>query len=250
MDKQPNPFTSPVPVELNDQTTQMVEVIMYRVLDSCTLASATTIDTYTCVFNSWHWILVDELLTFKSDTRFMQAKVLNVATNTITLDTPFDFAFPITSIVVRGRTSMNEDGSITPIVYRTSPSGLNVKMDITNIVIHMEDNSSMDSNKFWWLPALTRGIVLRKKDGIYYNIMNIKSNWELQHHCQVVDYDDRSSWTGVYWLRAIKTFWWQSNQWVVLRLDGSTNDELQIIVQDDLTWLDEIHCICIWHIVD
>lgn len=234
---------------IQDQTSEMVDVFFCRLLANVTLANGVLIDTNTASFVNWHWFVVGNMACFKEWSHFFQAQVINVATNTITIDRPFDFAFTTNANTTRTSKEMNVDGSTTPQVYRVSPTWLTRKFDITKMIFHIMDDTSMDSGKFWGITALAKGIVVRKKDWVYKSIFNAKTNWDFAHHCAWVSYDDKApSWQ--YWFRAIKEISWQNNHWVVIRLDPDLLDELQIIIQDNLTALTDFHCTAIGHVVE
>lgn len=237
-----------VPVNIQDQTTEIVDVFFCRTLNTVTLAGTVTIDTKTATFTAWHGFVVGNMACFKEWTHFFQAQVINVATNVITIDRPFDFAFTAASTATRTSKEMNIDWSVTPVIFRVTPVWTTVKFDITKLIFHIEDNVAMDDSKFWWITALTNGIVLRKKDGVYKSIFNSKSNGDFSHHCSETQYWDHApAWE--YSFKAIKKFAWPENHGVVIRLDPASNDEFQVIIQDNLTALTDFHCIALGHVV-
>ena len=185
-----------------------------------------------------HNIVAGNLLNFKNGTHFFQGIVTNVATNVITVDSPFDYAFSATSTVERCNINMNVNGSVTPVIFNITPSGLtNVKLDITKIHFYISDGTAMTSELFGGLTALTRGVVVRSIDGVHKVHFNIKKNGEFGLHCDDVRYDDRASGSNIWSVSAIKRFAGQENQGVTIRLESMTDDTIQIIVQDDLTGL-------------
>lgn len=235
-------------VYIQDQTTELVDVFFCRLLNNVTLSWNAVLDTNTASFNAWHWFVIGDMACFKQLSHFFQAQVIAVNTNTITFDRPFDYAFTTSALVQRTTKELNVDWSTTPQIYKISPVWLNVKFDITKLIFHIEDDTAMDSGKFWGITALTKGVVLRKKDGVYKSIFNAKTNGDFAHHCQEVQYDDKAP-SGQYWFRAIKQIWGQDNHGVVIRLDPALNDELQVIIQDNLTTITEFHCIALGHVV-
>lgn len=237
-----------VPVNIQDQTTEIIDVFFCKLLNTVTLVSNVTADQNTATFVAWHSFVAWNMACFKEWTHFFQAVVLNVATDTITIDRPFDFAFTTAATVTRTTKEMNVDWSVTPQIFRISPVWTTVKFDITKIFFVIGDDSAMDSWKFGWIAALTKWIVVRKKDGVFKSIFNAKTNGDFSQHCQAVNYDDKApSWQ--YWFRAIKNLAWQENQGVVIRLDPAENEELQVIIQDNLTGLLSFNCVALWHIV-
>lgn len=237
-----------LPVYIQDQHTTLVSFFFRQVLNTVTVASNTTIDTYTVTLAAGHNVVVGDVLVLKEGVHFFQAEVITVVTNTITLDRPLDFAFTTAAIGQRCTINMNVNGSVTPQIFFITPAGLSIDVDINAIHMHIEDNVAMDTSTFGGLAALTRGVLLRYTNGSMKNLFNIKDNGEFGHHCTLVQYDDRAP-AGIYGLRVVKTFNSQSYNGVTIRLSGPSNDQLQIIIQDDLTGLMEFHAIIQGHVV-
>lgn len=237
-------------VNIQDQHSSALDLMFMGNTVSVTLASNATIDTTTATFTAGHNIISGDVLCFKESSRHFQAHATNVVSNTITLDSPFDYSFTTSAVVMKGTDNIAVDGSSTSKVYRVSPLYMSnsVSWDITNLIFHIEDDSAMDDWKFGGLNALTKGIVLRKKDGDYQHIFNAKSNGQIIDHCQSAAYSSKTG-GGGYGFRALKTFGGQANSGVVIRLSAQTEDELQIIVQDDLTALQDFHVVAIGHLV-
>lgn len=235
-------------IYLADQTTEIIDVYACQTINAITLSESVTIDTKTCKLTAWHSVVVGNIICFKQDSHFFQAKVINVSTNDITLDRPFDFAFTTSSNLVRSTNNMNVDWSVTPQIFKVTPIWTTVKFDITRIILMITDWTAMDSWTFWWIPALTNWITIRKKDWVYKNIFNSKTNWDFSLHCDIVEYDSKApSWQ--YWIKILRRFSWQENNWVTIRLDPNNNDEFQIIIQDNLTWLINFNCVVQWHVI-
>lgn len=239
-----------VDVNLQDQTSIPLNISFMGNVSSVVLASNVTVDTRTCVFNGGHGITTSYILCFKEGDRHFQSRVINVNTNTITIDSPFDYGFTTGASVFKGVTSMNVDGGTTPVIFRVSPLSMDssVQWDITKIIIHIEDDAAMDDTKFGGISALTNGVVMRKKDGTYVHFFNAKDNGALIDYCSIYDYSEKAG-GGGYGFRVVKAFGGQDNQGVVIRLAASSSDELQIIVQDNLTTLTDMHATAIGHVV-
>lgn len=165
--------------------------------------------------------------------------ILSIASNTLTMDTPIDNLFDtdLSPVLFEVACNANADGSVSPVIFKMA-NDANQAIDITRILIHITDEIAMDDSKFGGLTALTRGVVLRKKkaDGSYTNYWNraVKTNGELGLVAFDKEYDPKAP-AGVYGLRARYTMGGQSKHGVVIRL--SINEELQLVVQDDLTGL-------------
>ena len=107
----------------------------------------------------------------------------------------------------------------------------------------------MDSAKFGGISALANGVVLRKVDGVYHNIFNIKTNGDFALRSFDVAYDDKAP-AGSYGFRCRTTFAGQSKRGVTIRLNGTSGDELQILNQDSLGALSHFNAIVQGHVVE
>ena len=246
--KSPLESNGAVPVNIQDQTSEIIDVYMTQIIKSTTLSENSTIDTYEVKLTAGHGAVAGNMIVLKEGTHFYQAIILNVATDTITMDRPLDFAFTTASHVDISTNKLNVNGSVTRQIFRVTPSFTTIKFDVTRIIFSIEDNAPMDTSTFGGLTKLTRGIVIRKKDGVYKNIFNAKSNDDLAHHCDIVEYVAKAP-SGEYGLLAKRKFAGQNENGVVMRLDSATNDQIELIVQDDLTGLLGFNIIVQGHVV-
>lgn len=90
-------------------------------------------------------------------------------------------------------------------------------------------------------------IVLRQKNSIYNNIGNVKRNGDLKLFGCDVTYKEKTG-GGEDTMSAICKF--SNDAGVTIRLDGSLNEEIEVIVQDDLSSITSIYVSCIGHIVE
>jgi len=228
-------------VNIQDQHTPSLIVKFNQVLNSTETVDAVAIGDTSVVLDDVSDVAVGRYLVFFNPTavRFMTATVISIAaTPTFEIDTPFDFAYPAGSFVDVANTNMNVDGSTTPVVFGLrgtgSPPGVELTADITRIIFSAITTSAVDLSKFANFAKLLRGVVLRKRDGTYENVLNVKSNRELAG----IMYD----WTpfaatnpqqGVDGFVARLTFGGQSKVGVVKRI--TLGEDLEIIIQDDLS---------------
>lgn len=242
-------------VNIQDQTTQVIDLHAHRNIAELTLVQNTTINTNTVVIAHNATVAVGQVICFKEDGRFSQAEVISIAADTpvagqdtLSLDTPMDYPYTINAESVHnGDFNLNVNGDVTPVAFHISPPN-NTEWDVVRMIIQIEDGTAMDSSKFGGLPALTKGVIMRKKDGTYYNLFNAKSNSDFAVHAYDISYDDKAP-AGVFGVRTRRTFGGQSKNGVVVRLDGSAGDEFQAIIQDDLTGLTKFHLVVQGHIV-
>ena len=134
---------------------------------------------------------------------------------------------------------MNVNGSVTPQIFGIrNPSGVDIPLsvDVTRIMFKCLTNTGIDLSKFGDIAGgITNGIVIRNIDGNYYNILNAKTNGELKNimydfDIQAASGNQQDGFTGRL------TFAGQNKMGTVIRL--REQEDLQIIIQDDLTSLD------------
>ena len=179
-----DPFRMDTDVNIQDQSSPIIVANLSNETASTTLATLLAIDDYTFDVADATGFLVGSYLSIFSipDNRFYLATILNIATNTITVDTPLDFAFPIGSFVTSGNRNLNVDGSVTPVIYglRNTDQAIGSTFDITRLMFTCTTSGTNDLSRFGDIVGgLTRGIMLRKKNGTYENIFNVKTNGEL-----------------------------------------------------------------------
>ena len=164
----------------------------------------------------------------------MQAIVKSISGKNITINVPLDYNFTTNAKVIFCEWNMNYDGSNNTLYYTISPPE-NVTWDITRIIFSITDDAAMDSTTFGGIASLPNGVVLRVKDDNYKNIFVVSDNGGFAERAYDVTYDDRRSPVSEYGFRVRRTFSGQDKDGVVIRLNGSKNEELQLIIQDDLT---------------
>jgi hypothetical protein len=239
-----------IDVAVQDQTTPLLDSYFLQSISNFTISADMTASTlttlqYTFEATASHGLTVGDevLLLDTAANRSFFANVLIVATNTITIDRPIDYAFPAATTLGRiVRSNMNVDGSVTPEIF-TVRAGT-TPFDVTRVIIQMVHSSAGDDSKFGNQPALTRGITMRFVNGTQRTVFNWKTNGEIRNFCYDMDYTDRTA-QGQYGTGARITFGGQSKHGVVIRL--SELDALQFIVQDDLTDLTSVKVVAEGH---
>lgn len=228
-------------VFLQDQTTPLHTFYIKKLLNLVTLANTVVVNSRTVNLIAGHNCTNGDYLSIIQNGVPYQGKILNVATNTLTMDTPFCCPFTAGATAARTSIAMNIDGSGTTVTFNINPIQTAV-WDIVGITFLIEDEVTMDTAKFGGITALTNGIVVRKKleTGYYRNIFNIKTNGEFEINSGMVDYQAKAP-AGVYGFLSKHHFSGQNNFGVVIRLDGTKNEELQILIQDNLTALSKFN---------
>ena len=160
------------------------------------------------------------------------------AGSVISLDTPVDITLPNGSAVAAVTTNMAVDGSVTTQIFQIGPTGpgSTAITQVTRIMGHILDSTAMDDGKFGGIAALTKGIVLRKNDGVISNLWNAKTNADLALICYNFQYSDKAP-GGQFGCNFRNTYAGQGAHGVILNL--LPGEYLELLVQDDLTGLDE-----------
>jgi hypothetical protein len=228
----------------NRRKTPPIDALFAQSISNFTLSSdatASTISTlyYTFEATAGHGIgATDEIILLDPPSdRSLQAVVISVATNTITIDRPIDHAFASASTLGRIiTTEMAVVGSLaSPKIYSVR-SGI-IPSAYTRFIITMIDDTAMDDSKFGGITALTNGLVLRIVNGFQKTIFNFKSNQDIKQFCYDLDYSLKAP-AGLHGLAARITFNGEDKHDTVLEIAG--DDVIQWIVQDDLTGLTSI----------
>lgn len=236
-----------MPVNVQDQTSEVIDLFLHRTLGTFTLLSNTVVDTNNFTANPGHGFVINDTICFVEGLNFSQFTVIDVVGDLITIDSPMDRVYTTVTTYQRHTPNMSVDGSIIPQVYFIKPAP-GVKYDITRINLVIENNSTMDFSNFGGITKLTKGCVLRKKDGIFKNYFNWKTNGDFV--TRSFDFVIQAKTGGGVWaFTGRSTFGGQSKRGVVIRLDGDLNDELQVIIQDDLTSLNVMTIIAQGHVV-
>lgn len=237
-------------VAVQDLGSELLDLFMCISLNSVSIAIDTSIDDQDITFSPGHGFVVGNTVCLKEGHRFYQGVVLAVNVNVITVDTPLDHAFTTSAIGERTTKELNVDGSVTPVIARITPAFLTPELDfdITAVSIFIEDTAAaIDTSLFGALPALTNGVVFRKVDGTTKNIYNIKTNGDIIHTSQIWSFVDKAP-AGSVGLVAMKQFNGQGNSGVVVRLNSVLQDQLNIIINDDLTGLDKFNIKVLGHV--
>jgi len=248
-----------IPVNVQDQTTEIIDLHLSQFKSNLTLTVDPSPDdtSITGTVDVAFVPIIGDVVCLKEGTAFYQAEVLSVTSNggdnyTLGLDTPIDYDFSLSGGCSISTQEINVDGSITPQIFRISPVNLqdSVEWDVVRIIFVMNDDAAMDDGRFGGIVnGLTKGLVLRTVNGIRKNIFNIKTNGDFAAHAYDVEYVPATLGpNGQYGFRCRRTFGGQSKNGVVIRLTAKDADELQVIIQDDLTSLTKFHVIVQGHV--
>jgi len=243
-----------VDINIQDQTTDVMIVPFSNVIAETTVAIEGAIGDTVINVTSATGIAVGHLLTLYNSeaNRVYFGGVLSISVNAITVDMPLDFAFPVASFVSSGSVQLNVDGSETPQIFgiRNTEEAIPLSVDITRIIFVCLTATANDFSTFGDIAnGLTNGIVLRTKNGRYKNIFNVKTNLELAS--LMFDFDIFAATNpqqGTDGFKGMMTFGGQDNIGVVIRL--CPGEDLQLIIQDDLSTLASFSILIEGHVVD
>ena len=246
-------FTTIQEVYVLDQTSPTVILPMALEVAATTTDVLAVKDSYTIDVVSVSGFLAGQHIRILDTSldRFYFGSILAINGTTITLDTPLDFAYTVGSQVIVATTNMNVNGSVTPVTFKHrlgSPS-TNKATHITRIIFTCTTNGSIDLLGFGDLATLIRGLVIRRVNGEIFNVLNVKSNADLSNTAYDFNvYEATNPSQGVDGFVCRLTFAGQNKLGVALRLEVGEN--LEVIVQDDLTGLVSLKIIAEGHIVD
>jgi hypothetical protein len=238
-----------VAVTLQDQTTGVLDLPFLQEGNSITLAADTVVDSNNITLTAGHGLTtaanagdVIEIADNTTGSFFIQAEIVTVTVNVILLDSPVNRIYTTGgSSIMHSIKDMNVDGSVTPQIFTVAP--LSVQSgDITRIICEIRDNAGMDFETFGALAALTNGMVIRVNngDGTFRQLYNFKSNGDII--LQGFDHDFATNiGGGTRGFTARITWAGQPKHGVAVRLDGALGEELEIVIQDDLTGLTRMH---------
>jgi hypothetical protein len=222
-----------LPVNIQDQTSEVIDLYACRVNGTTTLTANIAIDSTSLVVTSATGAVVGECINIREADRYFQSIVTNIAGTTITIGSPTDSAFTTAAQVCFGTWNHNVNGSVTEQVFFLCPPPEAV-YDIYGMSISIEDNAVMYESTFGGIPALTNALVARIEDGYEKNLFLISNNAGFREYGFVTEYPDKVP-AGTYAFWADKSF--HIDNGVALRLNGATNDKIKIIVRDNLTAL-------------
>ena len=234
-------YLKEVDAVIQDSTSPLFIVKASNLIVETTLTSQTAKEDYIVNVTSAASFVVGQYLTIYNVAadRVFFSEILAINTLAITLDTPLDFEFPIGSIVSVGTNNMNVDGSVTPVIFgirNPTTADIPSSVDITRIMFKCLTDSAIDLSMFGDIAGgLLRGIVIRRVDGSYQNVLNAKTNGDLKNimfdfDIELVAQQGQDGFTGRL------TFAGQNKMGAVIRI--GPDEDLQIVIQDDLTSLD------------
>jgi hypothetical protein len=225
-------------VTIQDQSTPLVIAKFSKTSNQTTLSAPTSIGDTTVTLTDVTGAVDGKYITLFNPTeeRFtLLTQVGAPSGNIVTVDTPLDFAYPAGTFVDIGDTNLAVDGSVTTQVFGLrgggTPEGVALDFDVTRLIITCLTTTAPQLNQFGNIARLIKGLVCRRRDGVYSNIFNVKDNIEIAG----ILYDFQllsavGSGQDGFWARI--TFAGQSKMGVTQRL--GVGEDMEILVQDAL----------------
>lgn len=161
-------------------------------------------------------------------------KIIDITTNTLTLDAGIDIDLTDGSTVQEVSNNMAvKDGSSTPVIFSafTIPGE---KIDVMRMILTMSHKSAGTDDAFGSLAALTNGIHIRKNngDGTYETLGIWKTNQDIRGDMYDLSYSDKAGPS----LHGTSTRWSIfTGTGSVVNIDGDNGESIEVIVQDNLT---------------
>jgi hypothetical protein len=226
-----------IPVNIVDNTSIAGDIFFSKVIGvTSTVAVEATIDTKVFTASSSHGIIAgDQLVIFNgiANRLYIGCVIIGGVTgDVITMDTPFNYSYPIGAIVVRSTRDMIVDGSGTPEIFEIA-GPIDFDLHVNNINISLFTEGATDLNKFGDRAELLNGLVLRLVNHTNVNYFNVKTNGQLSHMGKDVYTLIATQGWGTNGLGVNIQYAGEGGHGAVIKL--SQGDKLQLIVQDDLT---------------
>lgn len=237
----------PLDVYVTDQNSQIISIYALKKLNNTILSSETIVNSNIIYFENGHNCKYGDYLNFYGENKINQSKVIGVTGNTIALNAPMDVIFTSGDTIERGTINLGINGTTGSTIFIAKPSP-NIDWHICQIVIYIEDDDTMDGSLFGSISALTKGVLIRKKNTTYDNILEITRNSQMNMYGEL-KYNDRASSKGVYSLICKLKLNDKSTFGSVIELLSERNDQIEIIIQDDLSALKSFYISIHGHVV-
>lgn len=237
-----------IPINIQDQHTRAFDIKFALMPNTTTITVQANPDDNTITVSGTTGFVdgIAVRLNSVTDLPFIAHQVGAIAGNVVTLDTPVDRTFPNGSSVQNGSHHMNVDGSGTTQIFSSSPIPSGLEIDVVRFMGYIQDGSTMDDALFGGIAALTNGVVLRQNNGVLTNHWTVKSNGDISLICFDASYSDKAP-SGSYGYKFRSTYGGQNKHGVTIRLEPG--ETLEVLIQDDLTGLEDFQMLAQGHVV-
>lgn len=224
-------------VFIQDYTTPAFHYFLMREdKTDITLVDTVTIGESTFIASAGHGFTgTGEFASIFDNERYTQVEIASVSADTITVKSPFAYAFTPASTVVRGVVDMNVDADTTAQEFVFNFRNGTTPIDVQTINVSLQHATAADDSKFGDLAALTNGVYFRIEDGMIFNLGNYSINQDFKDFGAVVTYADKAG-GGSH--STVAKFDIKNIYGVVFRIDPSTSTIFKARVRDDLSTLE------------
>lgn len=237
-----------VEIAIQDQMSDIVDYYLCIQIKDLVLSQNVVLDSYTINIASGAGVANGTYVCIQQNSRAFQARILSGGgTTTLTFDTPLDYPFTTSASIANRSPQLNVDGNSVVKIASLGPIA-GVKWDITRLIMSMVHSSAADDGKFGGIAALTKGIVIRKSNGIHHTIFNAKTNGDLRERAYDVTFSDNAP-AGQYGTSMRRSFNGLDKNGVVIRLDGDLEERIEILIQDNLSTLTSFRAVAQGHVV-
>lgn len=236
-------------IMIQDQSSAIVDRFLTLKLNDVTVASDISFNDRTATLSAGHGFVSGNMFEIDYNGMQYQSRVVNVATNVITLTNPFCCAIPAGTIGARVSPNANIDGSGAPVIFKTRPPA-GVLWDLNILAINMLDQSPMDDAKFGGITGPINGVVFRTVNTVMAeNIFTAVDNSCFLRHCDTENpYSDKAP-AGYYGFNTKRRFNGQQGDGVARRIGGDYH-EFQAVVSADIRALDRFWIVVRGHVVE
>lgn len=176
-------------------------------------------------------------------------EILSILVDELGVDMPLENDYTTAAIITVIDVNLaNADGSATREIYGITPPSDEV-WHITMITLILENTVALGQpsvEKFGAIPGLTRGLVLRVEDGTARNIRTFRTNSDFMEYFGGNEITFIEKVGGGNW--STTAIWHlKEHSDAIIKLDGSTGDTVNFIIQDDLSIAGSVNIEMIFH---
>ncbi len=240
-------------VSIQDQSSPGVIVKFSQIIGEKQLTVATAVNDWTITVTNSTSMAIGQYISIVNVTgnRYYVGEIVGIASQVITLDRPLDFAYQIDDYVAYRTTEMAVNGLVTPQMFSLRGAiteEIPLTIDITRIIFTCLTDGAVSLEKFGDLTALATGVTMRRKNGYYSNIFNVKTNLDLDGiTLDWKPYASTNPSQGQDGFTCRLTFNGPDKMGIVERL--GPGEDLEIIIPEDLTGLTLFECRAEGHVV-
>lgn len=247
-----NKISRSIDVSVQDQYSAIIDRFLTRTLSDVTIASPISFGDRTVTLSAGHGFTFpapfQEMLEIEYAGVQYQSRVDGVAGNVISVSNPFCCDFPAGIGGRRTSPDANIDGSVTPVVFSTSPPD-GVLWDINILAVNMLDQTVMDDSKFGGIAGPIAGAIYRTvNDFRAENIFTAVDNSCFIRHCDTEQPYSEKAPAGYYGFNAKRRFNGQQGDGVSRRIGGVFH-RFECIIYSDVTGLDRYWNVVRGHVV-